>query len=397
MPLREEAAPTFATWQQRLQAEPAGSRLLWWLFRWLPAPWRHWLGVHRERQHTVEQFQEVLQAIGTPMIEVPKVHFVFYGPQARQVLVAGEFNEWGAPPMALSRLGQTDFFFRTMTVNEPARLEYKLIVDGIWQLDPWCQNTIDNGLGDQNSYFVVGEMQEPPELAWVADLPHGRVEEFDFESSLLGNQRRVYVALPPGYDDAHTVRFPVLYVHDGGEYLSRARLPTILDNLLARQDVPPLIAVMVDPVDRTREYGANEAYARFVAEELVPAIDQRYRTLATREARGVMGASLGGLISTYLGLTRPHLFAKVGGQSSAFFIETDTLKTLAQQLREPLRCYFDVGVYEPRFIPAHHDLIPLLEARDCPCLYQELQGGHNWTSWRAHLKDLLMFLWPSTD
>ena len=48
--------------------------------------------------------------------------------------------------------------------------------------DVFCQNTIDNDLGDQNSYFVVGDMQEPPELEWVADLPHGRVEEFDFES-----------------------------------------------------------------------------------------------------------------------------------------------------------------------------------------------------------------------
>jgi enterochelin esterase family protein len=390
---REEAAPTFVTWKQRLQAEPAAARLACWLSRWLPAPWGRLLGGDRERQRTVEQFLDMLQVIGTPMIEAPCVHFVFYGPQARRVLVTGEFNEWGEQPMALSPLGQTGFFCHTMTVNGPVRLEYKFVVDGVWQLDPLCPNAIDNGLGDQNSYFVVGDMQAPPELEWVAELPHGRVEEFDFESALLNNQRRVYVALPPGYDDNDVMRFPVLYVHDGGEYLSRARLPTILDNLLARQEVPPLIAVMVDPVDRVQEYGVNEAYARFVEEELVPAIDQRYRTVSTREARGVMGASLGGLISTYLGLTRPHLFSKVGGQSSAFYSDTETLTTLARQLPEPLQFYFDVGVYEPQFIPAHHDIIPLLEARDCPCLYQELPGGHNWSSWRAHLKELLIFLW----
>lgn len=55
--------------------------------------------------------------------------------------------------------------------------------------------------------------------------------------------------------------------------------------------------------------------------------------------------------------------------------------------------YFDVGAYEPQFIPAHHQLVPLLQAKGCPCLFQELEGGHNWTNWRAHLKDLLTFLW----
>jgi HSP20 family protein len=52
-----------------------------------------------------------------------------------------------------------------------------------------------------------------------------------------------------------------------------------------------------------------------------------------------------------------------------------------------------VGKYEPQFIPAHLRLVPLLEAGGSSCFFQELAGGHNWTSWRAHLKDLLTFLW----
>ena len=63
------------------------------------------------------------------------------------------------------------------------------------------------------------------------------------------------------------------------------------------------------------------------------------------------------------------------------------------KLRAPVAFYFDVGKYEPQFIPAHHQLVPLLEAKGCPCVFQELVGGHNWTNWRAHLKDLLTFLW----
>jgi enterochelin esterase-like enzyme len=364
---REEAAPTFPAIKQRLEEKEQALR------------------------HELEQFLEVLTMLGTPMIEEPAVHFVYYNPAAHSVAVSGEFNQWTATP--LTPLGQTGIFYHTTEFRGPARVEYKLIVDGQWMVDPCCPNRVDNGIGEQNSFFVAGDFQEPPELEWVATIPHGQVEECDFTSHLLNNQRRVYVYLPPEYAKRSAQRFATFYIHDGGEYLSRARLPTVLDNLCHSQNIPPLIAVMVDPVDRMAEYRTNEHYAQFLEQELIPHIDRHYRTRTEREARGVMGASLGGLISTYLALSRPHLFAKVAGQSSAFFLEQDTMTALANGLTANISFYFDVGVYEPQFIPAHHHLVPLLQAKGCPCLFQELEGGHNWTSWRAHLKDLLIFLW----
>jgi len=396
---REEAAPTFTTWRKRLEDAP---------------------GAHLAEE--IDRFLQVLKAVGSPMIDGSSVSFVYYNPEARNVVLTGEFNQWSPRGIAMTPLRNSGLFYHTMQVRGPVRVEYKFIVDGEWITDPYCQNTIDNGIGEQNSSFVVGDFQEPPELEWIPTIPHGRVKEFTFESTLLNNRRRVYVYLPPGYDTDSTHDYPTLYVHDGGEYLTRAKLPTILDNLIHGQDIPPLIAVMVDPVDRMREYWANEDYGRFTERELVPYIDSHYRTRAHREARGVMGASLGGLISTYLALSRPHLFAKVGGQSSALFLlEGGRMSGLAQEIRarfallqrqgngpkplsvlieelqDPIAFYFDVGKYEPQFIPAHHRLVPLLEAKGCPCFFQELTGGHNWTSWRAHLRELLMFLWRDSN
>src|SRR5690242_3770916 len=144
---REEAAPTFSTWKARLETAE-GSQL----------------------EETRSRFLQILNTLGTPMIEGPQVNFIYYGPQASDVQLTGEFNQWAhtgqAIPMA--RLGASGFFYHTLQLNEPARLEYKFIVDGEWQLDPFCPNQVDNGLGESNSYFVVGDFHEPAELQWVS-------------------------------------------------------------------------------------------------------------------------------------------------------------------------------------------------------------------------------------
>ena len=188
---REEAAPTFPTWRRRLEQAKESE-------------------LHDE----IERFTQVLKAVGTPMIDGSSVHFVYYDPEARQVAVTGEFNQWDRRGTPMLPLGKTGVFYRTMDFQGPVRVEYKLIVDGEWATDPLCPNRIDNGIGEQNSYFVVGDLRDPPELEVHADVPRGRVQEFEFDSEVLHNQRRVYVYMPPGYNEREKDRFPVLYVHD---------------------------------------------------------------------------------------------------------------------------------------------------------------------------------------
>jgi len=370
---REDAAPSFDSWKQRLErAAPDQLRA------------------------ELEEFLRVLTVLGTPLIDGANVHFVYYDPDAHHVALAGEFNEWGRnnDAIPMRRLRETAFFFHTLTVPGAARLEYKFIVDGEWKPDPLGQHKIDNGIGGQNTFFVVGEFHDPPELEYVAAIPHGRVEEFEFESKLLLNQRRIYIYLPAAYDRDRAARFPSLYVHDGGEYLERARMATVMDNLIHARDLSPIVIVMIDPVDRTHEYRGNDAYRDFLCDEFIPAIDRRYRTIDHRDRRGVMGASLGGLISTYAALSKPQLFSRVAGQSSALqYAEGQLVSMLAAVTDTTMRFYLDVGSYEPRFIPAHEHFVALLRQKRWPCLYQEIAGGHNWTNWRAHLKDLLLYMW----
>jgi predicted alpha/beta superfamily hydrolase len=119
---------------------------------------------------------------------------------------------------------------------------------------------------------------------------------------------------------------------------------------------------MVDPVERGREYRASEDYAAFLESELIPHVERRYRTLSQREARGMMGASLGGLISTYVVLSRPHLFSRVGGPSSAFHIEEARITALLTSFGASTAFYLAVGTYEPRYHPAHQRIVGMLNA-----------------------------------
>src|SRR5437867_1335527 len=155
--------------------------------------WRHSLEQVTEQhlQDELQDFLRLLGTVGTPLIEGLAVHFLYYDPRAQHVAVTGEFTDWGRTGvlLPLTPLRHTGLFLRTLELDGPARLEYEVVVDGRAITDPLCPHTVDNGMGDQNSYFVVGDFREPPELNWAATIPHARVEDIDCASQHLRIRR----------------------------------------------------------------------------------------------------------------------------------------------------------------------------------------------------------------
>ena len=130
-----------------------------------------------------------------------------------------------------------------------------------------------------------------PELDDDGDATAGRLVLETATSKLLGGTRQVQVYLPPGYD-ASKAFYPVLYVLDGNSWVDAMQAPRLLDHLIARKAVMPLIAVFVTPMDRQEEDARNPRWRGFMARELVPSIDARYRTVPGTEQRAVLGSSL---------------------------------------------------------------------------------------------------------
>jgi S-formylglutathione hydrolase FrmB len=192
----------------------------------------------------------------------------------------------------------------------------------------------------------------------------GRVDETTITSDALrGNplgdpfERPLHVYLPPGYDQDDR-RYPTVYVLQGytGQVAMwhnrtawRPTFPEAADRLFATGGAPPCIVVFVDAWTR---YGGSQFvdspgtgdYHTYLCDEVVPWVDEHYRTLADRAHRGVQGKSSGGFGAMITPMLRPDLFAGLASHAGDALYELSYVKEFAETART-LRDQYD-GSYD---------------------------------------------------
>jgi len=193
------------------------------------------------------------------------------------------------------------------------------------------------------------------------------VEPFALEATSFapaGMKTTVY--LPPDYASG-TRRYPVLFVNDGQDR-EAVKLRETLQQLIASGEIRAPIVVAIDmPPDRMGAYGLSDrkaganlvaktryggiganahAYSEWLAHTLVPAIDARYRTRTTPDARAILGWSLGGLNAFNLGWQYPEVFGRVGAFSPSFWPASDTTDDASMQRTRMAQRIVDAS--EPR-------------------------------------------------
>jgi predicted alpha/beta superfamily hydrolase len=140
-------------------------------------------------------------------------------------------------------------------------------------------------------------------------------------SRALGETRRINVHTPVGYGSSTRSRFPVLYMPDGGIDEDFPHVVNTVDSLIALRLIRPMIVVGIPNTERRRDLtgptrvakdstiarhvGGSAAFRRFIRDELMPAIDARYRTTTER---AIIGESLAGLFVVETFLREPSLF-----------------------------------------------------------------------------------------
>ena len=173
------------------------------------------------------------------------------------------------------------------------------------------------------------------------------------ESKILGHQHRLRVYLPPGYDENTCRTFPVMYMQDGnnlffpeeafqGQDWGVEDKLTLLNGMNA---IVQMIIVGIFSADRMKEYTnpGYETYGRSIVEEVKPYIDSHFRTRPWPSATGVMGSSLGGVVSFYMGWQWPEVFGNVGCLSSTFTHKDNLVERLLREEAREVRFYLDSG------------------------------------------------------
>ncbi len=172
-------------------------------------------------------------------------------------------------------------------------------------------------------------------------------------ASASGAQHRFRVFLPPGYYENTLKKYPVLYMHDGHNLFFKEeafvgntwRTDEVLGMLDKMNAIEEVIVVGIHPQDRMVEYTrpGYEDYGGFLVEMLKPLIDAKYRTLSGPTDTAVMGSSLGGVVSFYVGWQWPEVFGKVACLSSTFSYRDNLLERVSAEPKRKIRIYLDSG------------------------------------------------------
>ena len=167
--------------------------------------------------------------------------------------------------------------------------------------------------------IMIGVFFAPPVLAQTPS-PHVSCESIS--SAILGRSVDYCVALPPGYD-AGADRYPVLYYLHGlfehAQSWSEHSGQQTWESLMSQGKIGKFIVVMPEGGKSfyVNSLDGHERYEDFFIQELVPAIDHKYRTIANRGTRGITGVSMGGYGALHLGMMHPDVFGAASAHSAA--------------------------------------------------------------------------------
>lgn len=230
-----------------------------------------------------------------------------------------------------------------------------------------------------------------------------QVYTFTIEAPQLNTTKKIWMYLPKNYDETKK-KYPVIYMHDAQNifdattsFVGEWNVDEKLDSLNAQ-----VIVVGIEHGNEKRmteltpyknsNYGGGDAdnYLDFIVKTLKPKIDAKYRTKTNAKNTGIMGSSLGGLVSYYAILKHPDVFGKAGIFSPSFWFNrkeiielTNTIPTLKTKI------YFVCGDNEgdADMIRDLNQIDDLISEKRCECknLTKKtiiIDGQHNEKLWR---------------
>lgn len=389
--------------------------------------------------NALNDFWRDVAGSGTPIVEPtgedPEVCLVTFVWRETEpvsgVSLIEHFSYRSADQRRLAKLPGTDLWFLSWHIRSNLRGSYEFKLTSEDGTGTTVHDPLNHHLQPDDWQYVstreelkptaVLALPDAPALPWLEereDVPTGEITEHQFESSILGNSRSIWVYTPAGYSrDAGPYHY--MLVFDGQKFHSSS---IVLDNLIAAGAIPPTISILIDQMEiRDIELTCNPDFSRALAEELVPWARSAYNLTTRPEEAVITGRSYGGLCSAYTALHYPHIFGNVLMQSGSCWYEPDSIRRFREKrdpavvgevyntptiITEyaraepvPIRIYQEVGSQElgpppghPEQIYANRHFRDLARAKGYDLHYVEFNGGHDDAWWRGTLADGLIHL-----
>lgn len=313
----------------------------------------------------------------------------------------GGFVDWDtSKAVTLSQVGASDLYAGEAKIPRGKSHDYKLLVandDGGYREDPLARNVRWDGIN--RGFGVKGEFNG---IVHPRDLPKekGRLVSLGkVHSTNLANDRDVWVYLPARYDDGKCEKLPSIVFHDGMESLTRGAFSDVADTLYAQKpELSAVLAFVGLPTQEVRmdeyTFGTSSAkgaqYVDFLASELLPKLSKENRLCGKAGAKGISGASLGGLISTFAAFEEPTTWGWVGAQSSSFFWnENELIDRVNSTPKIDVRFYLDSGCPDDN-CDVTDEMDQVMSAKGYDHVRIKDDGAeHDWQFWNERLPGML--------
>lgn len=367
---------------------------------------------------------------GSSQIISPEIHpdntvtFRLNAPDAKSVQITGDFlnpklidtpnGKFEAPGTADLEKNARGIWEYTSQILSPELYSYSLIVDGLKMPDPANVYQIRDIATLTNVFLIDGGYAD---YFKVNDVPHGTVSKVWYDSPTLGTDRRMTVYTPAGYEKGDK-RYPVFYLLHGmggdeNAWSELGRATQILDNMIAKGEIEPMIVVMTNG-NVAMEGAPGETSLGFTPPttqlahtmdgtfeqhfpDVVNYIDSNYRTIADKKHRAIAGLSMGGFHALHISKEYPEMFDYVGLFSAAILPQDGTKSPvydnfdgkLAKQFANAPQLYW-IAIGEKDFLyQVNADYRKLLDDRGYEYVYHESPDGHIWKNWRIYLTEFL--------
>jgi enterochelin esterase family protein len=262
----------------------------------------------------------------------------------------------------------------------------------------------DPGKEGDGNFTINGPYQLPPEATLAPGVTAGKMTSVMVVSKIFpGHDRTLTVYSPASYVAGTPA--PFMVIQDGPSYINNFKLNVVLDNMIAKKQLPAMICIFVPNGggNRSFEYDSlTDLYVRFVLEEVLPAVEMNLPIKLTTdpEGRAAGGHSSGGIAAFTMGWHRPDQFRRILTHSGSFVNIRGGNKVPGMIMMappKPLRVFLSVGSKDnesPRWQKGNEDMAAALAAQQYHYRFVLLNGGTHAQSYPASiLPESLLWLW----